>query len=131
MPAGTRSTCKLAEIRYEQLFRLFSSSLKEECPKLLFAIGSQLADRLLHSSRQTNRMAFLDVGKRIMCTLWDLCEAPEAMSHPDGIQLKISRIELCRLVSCSREMAGRALKELESEGLIRVAGKTIIVHNIG
>jgi CRP/FNR family cyclic AMP-dependent transcriptional regulator len=36
---------------------------------------------------------------------------------------------LSRLVGCSREMAGRVLKVLEEQGLLRATGKTIVVFN--
>jgi CRP/FNR family cyclic AMP-dependent transcriptional regulator len=39
----------------------------------------------------------------------------------------VSRQELSRLVGCSREMAGRVLKVLEDQGLLRATGKTIVV----
>jgi CRP/FNR family cyclic AMP-dependent transcriptional regulator len=51
------------------------------------------------------------------------------MTHPDGMQIKVSRQELSRLVGCSREMAGRVLKVLEDQGLVRASGKTIVVVN--
>jgi hypothetical protein len=41
----------------------------------------------------------------------------------------VSRQELSRLVGCSREMAGRVLKVLEEQGLLRATGKTIVVFN--
>ena len=41
---------------------------------------------------------------------------------------EISRQEISRIVGCSREMAGRVLKTLETEGMISVAGKTIVVY---
>jgi CRP/FNR family cyclic AMP-dependent transcriptional regulator len=49
------------------------------------------------------------------------------MTHPDGMQIKITRQEIGRIVGCSREMAGRVLKSLEEQGLISVSGKTIVV----
>ncbi|MCB1611298.1 MAG: helix-turn-helix domain-containing protein, partial [Xanthomonadales bacterium] len=57
----------------------------------------------------------------------DLCEEPDAMSHPQGTQIRISRQEISRIVGCSREMVGRVLKQLEEEGKISVTGKTIVV----
>ena len=45
------------------------------------------------------------------------------------MQIKVSRQELSRLVGCSREMAGRVLKVLEEQGLLRATGKTIVVFN--
>ena len=49
------------------------------------------------------------------------------MTHPDGMQIRVTRQELGKLVGCSREMAGRVLKMLEGDGYITVAGKTIVV----
>ena len=51
------------------------------------------------------------------------------MTHPDGMQIKVSRQELSRLVGCSREMAGRVLEVLEEQGLVSASGKTIVVFN--
>ncbi len=124
----TRSACEMAEISYERLFQLFETTLKDECPKLLFAIGFQLTNRLLRTSRQVSRMAFMDVTNRVARTLLDLCEEPDAMTHPDGTQIRISRQEVSRIVGCSREMVGRVLKQLEEQGMIDVAGKTIVVR---
>ena len=124
----TRSVCELAEISYERLFQLFESTLKDECPKLLFAIGFQLTNRLLRTSRQVSRMAFMDVTNRVARTLVDLCEEPDAMTHPEGTQIRISRQEVSRIVGCSREMVGRVLKQLEEQGMIDVSGKTIVVR---
>jgi CRP/FNR family transcriptional regulator, cyclic AMP receptor protein len=124
----TRTPCEMAEISYERLFQLMEGPLREECPKILFAIGSQLTNRLLRTSRQVSRMAFMDVTNRISRTLLDLCQEPDSMTHPDGTQIRISRQEVSRIVGCSREMVGRVLKQLEEQRMIDVAGKTIVVR---
>ena len=49
------------------------------------------------------------------------------MTHPDGMQIRVTRQELGKLVGCSREMVGRVLKMLEGDGYITVAVKTIVV----
>ena len=49
------------------------------------------------------------------------------MTHPDGMQIRITRQEIGRIVGCSREMVGRVLKTMEEQGLISVKGKTIVV----
>jgi len=123
----TRTPCELAEIGYERMFNLFEGPLREECPKILFAIGSQLTNRLLHTSRKVSRLAFMDVTGRVAKTLIDLTDEPDAMTHPHGTQIRISRQEISRIVGCSREMVGRVLKQLEEQGMITVAGKTIVV----
>ncbi len=123
----TRENTEVAEVGYQRLGNLIKTELKDEAVHLLYAIGTQLTHRLLQTSRKAHRLAFLDVTGRIARTLMDLCQEPHALSHPEGTQLKISRQELSRIVGCSREMAGRVLKELEAEGSIRVKGHTIVV----
>jgi CRP/FNR family cyclic AMP-dependent transcriptional regulator len=51
------------------------------------------------------------------------------MTHPDGMQIRITRQELGRIVGCSREMVGRVLKNLEEQGLITAKGKTMVVFD--
>ncbi len=123
----TRTPCELAEIGYERMFNLFEGPLRDECPKILFAIGSQLTNRLLHTSRKVSRLAFMDVTGRVAKTLIDLTDEPDAMTHPLGTQIRISRQEISRIVGCSREMVGRVLKQLEEQRMIDVSGKTIVV----
>ncbi|WP_319177118.1 cyclic nucleotide-binding domain-containing protein [Pseudomonas aeruginosa] len=68
-----------------------------------------------------------EVAGRVARTLLDLCQQPDAMTHPDGMQIKITRQEIGRIVGCSREMVGRVLKSLEEQGLVHVKGKTMVV----
>ena len=125
----TRTVTELAEIGVERLHALFSGPLADDCPKLLFAIGQQLTKRLLHTARKASRLAFMDVTSRITNTLNDLCQEPDAMSHPKGTQIRVSRQELARIVGCSREMAGRVLKQLEENGALEAHGKTVVVYH--
>lgn len=124
----TRSPVELAEISYERLHQLLTGPLSADAPKLLYVIGGQLSKRLLETSRKASRLAFLDVGSRIVKALQDLCHEPDAMSHPQGMQIRVSRQELARIVGCSREMAGRVLKQLQEQGLLHARGKTIVVY---
>lgn len=123
----TRTPCFLAEIGYERLRQALKKELLEHAPDLLFMLGLQLSSRLLITSRKFCDLAFMDVEGRIARVLLDLCKEPDAITHPDGMQLHITRQELGRLVGCSREMAGRVLKELEDKKLITAHGKTIVV----
>jgi len=119
---STRSECQLAELSYARFRELAQSD-----PDLLFALAGQLAARLKRTTLKVSDLAFLDVTGRIARTLLDLCKQPDAMTHPDGMQIRISRQEIGRIVGCSREMAGRVLKTLEEHGLITAAGKTIVI----
>lgn len=124
----TRTDCELAEISYAKLNQLLDGELKDVSKSFLFAIGLQLTERLALTSQKVGHLAFLDVTGRIAGTLLELCKQPDAMTHPDGMQIKITRQEIGRIVGCSREMAGRVLKILEEQGLISVKGKTIVVY---
>jgi len=117
-----KTQCELAEINYSK-FR----TLAAEYPDILFALSSQMALRLRRTSGMVGRLAFMDVAGRIAGTLLDLCKEPDAITHPDGMQIRITRQELGRIVGCSREMAGRVLKTMEEQNLITAQGKTIVV----
>ena len=93
----------------------------------MFALSGQLAARLVRTTRKVGDLAFLDVTGRIARTLLELTKEPDALTHPEGMQIRVSRQELGRLCGCSREMAGRVLKALEEGGHIRAKGMTIVV----
>lgn len=118
-----RTECELAEISYARYRQLAA-----EDTEILFALAAQMATRLRATSRKVGDLAFLDVTGRIARTLLDLTKQPDAMTHPDGMQIRVTRQELGRIVGCSREMAGRVLKALEEQGLVWVKGKTIVVY---
>ncbi len=120
----TRVGSEIAEMTYPR-FRQIAS----ESPGLVFELATQLATRLDRTNRKLGDLAFVDVTGRVAHAIMDLCNEPDAMTHPDGMQIKVSRQELSRLVGCSREMAGRVLKVLEEQGLITATGKTIVVYN--
>ena len=124
----TRTQCELAEIGSERLYQLLEGPLGGDAAQLIYAIGAQLSRRLLDTSRKAGRLAFLDVTDRIIRALHDLTREPEAMSHPQGTQLRVSRQELARLVGCSREMAGRVLKKLQVDGKLHARGKTVVIY---
>ena len=118
----TKTKCELAEISYTK-FR----QLAVETTEVLFELGCQMAIRLRKTSRKVSDLAFLDVTGRVAHTLLELCKEPDAMTHPDGMQISITRQEIGRIVGCSREMVGRVLKTLEEQNLITAKGKTMVI----
>ncbi len=119
----TKTECEIAEMSYGN----FKAYIKSH-PEILYTIGMQMAHRLRNTTKRVADLSFLDVTGRIASILLELSKEPDAMTHPDGMQIKITRQELGRIVNCSREMAGRVLKDLEAQGLIEVHGKTIVVY---
>lgn len=117
-----KTECDVLEISYAK-FR----ELTQIYPDILYSLCSQMADRLRNTTRKVGDLAFLDVTGRVARTLLELCKQPDAMTHPDGMQIKITRQEIGRIVGCSREMVGRVLKALEEQNLVHVKGKTMVV----
>ena len=118
-----KTQCEVAEISYERFHQI-----RNQFPDILYAVSRHLGMRLRQTTRKLSDLAFVDVSGRIAHTLLDLCREPDAMTHPDGMQIKITRQELGKIVGCSREMAGRVLKNLEQDGLVAVSGKTMVVY---
>jgi CRP/FNR family transcriptional regulator, cyclic AMP receptor protein len=118
-----KTQCEVAEISYEKFHQI-----RGQFPDILYAISRQISTRLRQTTRKLTDLAFVDVSGRIAHTLLDLCKEPDAMTHPDGMQIKVTRQELGKIVGCSREMAGRVLKALEQDGLVSVSGKTMVVY---
>jgi CRP/FNR family cyclic AMP-dependent transcriptional regulator len=119
----TRSDTVVAEIGYAK-FREYVLYH----PDVIFELCRQLSERLRTTTRKVGDLAFLDVTGRVARTLLDLAKEPDAMTHPDGMQIKITRQEIGRIVGCSREMVGRVLKTLEEQGLVTARGKTMVVY---
>ena len=117
-----KTECEVAEISYSK-FR----ELTQTDSRVLYFIGEQMATRLRQTTRKVGDLAFLDVTGRVARTLLDLCKEPDAMTHPDGMQIKITRQEIGRIVGWSREMVGRVLTILDDQGLVQVKGKTMVV----
>jgi CRP/FNR family cyclic AMP-dependent transcriptional regulator len=117
-----KTECEVAELSYAKF-----KELAEKHTLLLYAVGRQMAERLNRTTQKVSDLAFLDVTGRVARTLLELSRQPDAMTHPDGMQIKITRQEIGRIVGCSREMVGRVLKILVDQGLLSVKGKTMVV----
>ena len=118
----SRSKSIIAEISYVQFKQIVN-----EVPAIMFLLTGQIFNRLRKTSQKVRDLIFLDVKGRIAHCLLELSAEPDAMTHPDGMQIKTTRQDLAKMVGCSREVAGRVIKELKAEGLIAAHGKTIVV----
>jgi len=90
-----------------------------------------LAGRLSDLNQRVANIAFMDVAGRLTHTLMDLSRKPDAVPHPSGVVVRISRQELARHVGCSREMAGRVLKKLKNDGFVHSQGRNILIYDNG
>ena len=118
----TRRPTLVAEVDY-QAFRDFA----QENLDVVFDLAGQLAARLRDTTRRLGDLAFLDVAGRMAHVLLELVSEQDAVPHARGTIVRTSRMELARLVGCSREMAGRVLKTLEEDGMVQTQGRNILV----
>ena len=119
-----KNACEIAEISYKKFKQLIQVN-----HEILMRLRAKMARRLTTTSSKVGNLAFLDVQGRIASTLINLAHQPDAMTHPDGMQIKITRQEIGQIVGCSRETVGRILKMLEEQNMISAHGKTIVVFN--
>jgi CRP/FNR family cyclic AMP-dependent transcriptional regulator len=117
-----KTSSDIAQISYERL-----KATPTLFPDLLMIIAEQLAHRLRRMDQKIGDLAFLDVAGRVARALTELSKEPSAMTHPDGMLIRITRLELGDIVGASREMVGRVLVILEEQGLISVDGKSVVV----
>ncbi len=97
----------MAEISYKKFRQLIQVN-----PDILMRLSSQMAGQSCRSRlRKWATLPSLDVTGRIAQTLLNLAKQLDAMTHPDGMQIKITRQEIGQIVGCSREtVAGRILE---------------------
>ena len=118
---------ELIEVPVATLNQLITGDMRDCAQNLILSLAAQSTVRFDMVLRKMSCMADSGVRGRIVQAITDLSNEPKSMSHPDGVQIKISRQDLARLCGCSREMAGRVLKQLQDEGFLSANGKTVVV----
>ncbi len=121
--AYAKGPCTVASITRERFIEVGMAN-----PSLLRVLTAQLIQRLRSADHKARDLAFLDVSGRVANALQQLAKGPCAITHPDGMQIRMTRQEIGLIVGCSREMVGRAIKALAQEGTIEVNGKNIVVR---
>lgn len=114
--------CNLLEIPYSTFIEL-----SRKHPSLWLELAGQLAARLRSLNRRMAEMPKLQAKDRIWLVVAELAEKVSGPKDPEGIPLRVRREDLGKLAACSREAAGLALQELESDGRLKLRGQTIVV----
>jgi CRP-like cAMP-binding protein len=97
-------------------------------PSVYEKLIEQLIFRLQKAARQESSLALFDVSGRVARFLMDL--AMEEGAKTAGGEIIITRPtqqEIAIRIGTTRESVSRALKEMESNGLIKVIGKRIVI----
>ena len=100
--------------------------LVAEQPILLNQLLHIVSLRLRKLAALANDLAFKDVTARVCRVLLEQCGA-DAESNPSALTRPLTRQELASMVGTAREVAWRALKGLERDGLIEIQGQHIII----
>lgn len=122
-----KTPVEYACIDMEHFRELMKTDLAQDAPHLLYALGNQLARRLLDTRRRASSLALMDVESRIRRALWELhVQCP--YEHPEGPAVKVSRKDLASRVGCTREVSGRVIKRLAKEGWLQDYGKILVLR---
>ena len=112
-----KTACEVAEISYKKFRQLIQVN-----PDILMRLSAQMARRLQVTSEKVGNLAFLDVTGRIAQTLLNLAKQPDAMTHPDGMQIKITRL-------APSQVAGSIFRQSRDSGVIWLWRKLITEDN--
>ena len=88
-----------------------------------------LSLRLEETTNRTESIVTQDVIHRVWDLLVELSKKDNAVTHPRGRQIRISRKEIGQMIGCSREMAGKAVAELSDSERISSSGKTLVIFD--
>ena len=89
----------------------------------------QIARRLNLLVKASFEKSYKGVRERVLNGLWSMTRLPDAVSHPMGYVIRISRIRLANMVGCSREMAGRVVCDLHDNHVISAHGYWILLYH--
>lgn len=99
-------------------------------PSIYAELSSLINQRLGETTEKLLQLVFDDLEQRCYKSLVEITRLPDALTHPDGMQISLTRIELAQMAGCNRESAGRILRALRGKGLIEASGSRIVVLGI-
>lgn len=106
----------------------FKVSFPEDYEEMRNTLIEMNLFRLALSRKTINELVNLDAKERIRATLNRLCKTGLGVSHSRGTELRLSRQDLALKVGCSREVAGRVVKDMREAGFLFAKGKQIIIY---
>lgn len=101
--------------------------LLNDYPPVLNALLNLVSLRLRKLAELANDLAFKDVSARICNVLLSQVNGGESPNESFALERPLTRQELAAMVGTAREVAWRALKKLEHDGLIEIRGQTIVI----
>ncbi len=120
--AKTMTACELYSFSPDAARRLIT-----QYPAVLNALLHVVSLRLRKLAVLANDLAFKDVTSRICHVLLEQAALEEDASGEHGLARPLTRQELASMVGTAREVAWRALKSLERDGLVEIRGQQIVI----
>jgi CRP/FNR family transcriptional regulator len=96
-------------------------------PPVLNALLNLVSLRLRKLAALANDLAFKDVSARVCHVLLSQAIGDDAGTERLALERPLTRQELASMVGTAREVAWRALKKLERDGLIEIHGQAIVI----
>jgi CRP/FNR family transcriptional regulator len=125
------SAVTIEESRLAFLPRADFEHLYRTNPDAAHAIIAALGKRLRHLVHVTETLAFRDVAARLAMLLAGYAEE-SGRATSDGVEITLDRTqeELALEIGAARESVSRALKQLQTKGLIAVERERIVIPDV-
>lgn len=101
--------------------------LLAQYPSVLNVLLNLVSARLRKLAALANDLAFKDVTARVCHVLLEQVVGDDTSPPHPKLERPLTRQELAAMVGTAREVAWRALKKLEHDGLIEIHGQEIVV----
>jgi CRP/FNR family cyclic AMP-dependent transcriptional regulator len=95
-----------------------------EHPDLALGLIQSLVERIRTLTEQVKSLALLDVYGRITHTLTSMASEQNGQRV---IEQRLTHQDIANMVGASREMVSRILKDLQTDGYIRIEARQIII----
>ncbi|MCK9418793.1 MAG: Crp/Fnr family transcriptional regulator [Nitrospirae bacterium] len=116
---------ELAILRQEVFLDLLYNN-----PKISVELMTTLVKRLRNADDMIESLAFLEVGERLIRTLFDVAANDDAGTTGFRNAGKLTHKELAARIGCSREAVSKCLKGLSGKGIVReLKGSLLIAGN--
>lgn len=115
----TRTRCLIGEVGVTRLREALAAEPDAAAVQLLTEAGRLVAENLA-GTRRTVLRQIMPAKERVLALLRELKTEPEALSHPDGTLVHVSRGVIGQMTALTRETAGAVLQDLNREGRIAV-----------
>lgn len=103
----------------------YAQEILARYPGVLNALLNLMSLRLRKLAALANDLAFKDVSTRVCHLLLE--QAASSNDNSSTLARPLTRQELASMVGTAREVAWRALKKLEHDGLIEIRGQHIVI----